>query len=126
MQLPQCVVVLSATQGVPGPPHCEVPFGQPQSPVKHWSPLQTLRHMPQFCSSVCKSAHLLPHSVVPGSEEQSSTHAPPIQTWPVAHVLPAPVHAPQCFSSVCRSTQALTASHQVRFGGHWHMLPEQI
>jgi hypothetical protein len=105
-QPPQCTLVLSETQSLPPPPHWAVPAGQSHMPPSHIVPfMHGLRHMPQCCSSVFKSAHVLPHGVVPGG--QSFTHAPFMQISPVMHVTPG--HPPQCFSLVRVSTQPSAA-----------------
>lgn len=58
-------------------------------PLKHESGgVQTLPQAPQFCGSVSRMAHLLPHLIVKGAQ----SHTPPTQTWPRLQALP---HAPQ-------------------------------
>jgi hypothetical protein len=53
-------------------------------------PLQTLRQVPQFCSSDCKSAQVLPQAIVPAG--QSFMQLPAMQMSVPMHT---PVHEPQ-------------------------------
>jgi hypothetical protein len=102
---------------------------------------QTVPHVPQLFTSVCKFVHVPEHDVVPGAQPPMhvhvvgsnvcppvhavETHAPLQNAWPVPQY---DTHA-QVASRTCPApqyaTQSPVAPHSCVPGGHVHPLPKQ-